>query len=296
MKNIISIILVFALLASFAACKKLPEGSYEADTTTSSSDETISPELESFLNSFDTSDPDAIEQQFEQLMEEEIVNPEMEFGEDLIDDSNSSKIDVELGEDGKPSHEELEKSYVDIVNGETFTVDVVIKTVTNGEEMKIPVTAMRNGDELYFELIAPAKDKGSMRLNVLLSDDGNCYLIFPAMRAYIAVPSESIGEIFNSEFITEDSAVMGTYIESREMVIDGETYICEIYEDDGIETKYYYNDKELKRVESVDGENITIMQINEVSDKADASKFELPKYFDLATVMGSSGIDLGSLA
>ena len=34
MKNIISIILVMALLAGFAACKKLPDGSYEAKTTT----------------------------------------------------------------------------------------------------------------------------------------------------------------------------------------------------------------------------------------------------------------------
>ena len=137
-RNIISIVLVFALMASFAACKKLPEGSYEADPTTNKyaglvgEGETVSPELEQFLETLDTSDPAKFEEQFEQMLEEEIVDPDLEFGEELIDDSNSNKIDVELDDDGRPVHDDLEKSYLDIVNGEKFTVDVVIKTVTNG--------------------------------------------------------------------------------------------------------------------------------------------------------------------
>lgn len=301
MKNVISIILVMALLAGFAACKKLPDGSYEAKTTTNKyaelvgEGETVPPELEDFLDSFDSTDPAEIEQQFEQMLEEEIEVPNMEFGEDLIDDSNSSKVEVELDEDGRPDHSDLDKNYTEIMNSEKFTIDVVIKTKTSGEELKIPITAMRDGKKLYFEAVMPVEGKGSMRFNMLLPDDGKCYIIFPAMRAYISMPAESMGDIFNGEIITEDTAASGTYIETREVTVDGKTYTCDVYEDGEISIKYYYDDRQLKRVESVSGDDVTIMEINEISDKCNNSKFVLPKYFDLTTVMGSSNFNLESM-
>ncbi len=302
MKNIVSIILVFALIACFAACKKLPEGSYEADPTTNKyaelvgEGETVSPELEDFLNSFDSTDPAEIEQQFEQMLEEEIEVPDMEFGEDLIDDSNSSKVEVELDENGRPDHSGLDDNYTEIINGDKFTIDVVIKTKTGGEEIKLPIVAMRNGQQVYFEAVMPVEGKGSMRFNMLLADDGNCYIIFPAMRAYMTMPGEAVGDIFPNDIITEDTAASGTYIETREVKVDGKTYTCDVYEDGDIEIKYYYDADQLRRVETVSGEDVTIMEINEISDKCDTSKFKLPKnYFDLTTVMGSSNFDLESM-
>lgn len=299
-RNIISIVLVFALMASFAACKKLPEGSYEADPTTNKyaglvgEGETVSPELEQFLETLDTSDPAKFEEQFEQMLEEEIVDPDLEFGEELIDDSNSNKIDVELDDAGRPVHDDLEKSYLDIVNGEKFTVDVVIKTVTNGQEMKLPIMMMSDNGKLYMEAVMPVEGKGSMRVNMLANGDGKCYIIFPAMRAYMAVPGEAFGSLdgmIDSEIITDDAASKGDYIESREVELDGKKYICEVYQDGDSTIKYYFDGADLRRVEYVSGENVTIMQINEVSDKADSSKFNLPKnYFDITTIMGTADI------
>ncbi len=302
MKKIVSVIFALVMVASFAACKKLPEGSYEAASTTNKyaelvgEGETVSPELEEFLNSFDSTDPAVIEQQFEQLLEEEIEIPEMEFGEELIDDSNSSKVEVELDENGRPDHSNLDKNYTEIINSDKFTIDVVIKTKTNGEEMKIPIVAMRNGKQLYFEAVMPVEGKGSMRFNMLLPDDGKCYIIFPSMRAYMSMPAESMGDIFDSAIVTEDTAASGTYVETREVDVDGKTYTCEVYQDGDITIKYYYNKDELKRVETVSGEDVTIMEINEISDKSDSSKFKLPKYLDLTTVLGSSSsFDLASV-
>ena len=301
MKNVISIILVMALLAGFAACKKLPDGSYEAKATTNKyadlvgEGETVSPELEDFLNSFDSTDPAEIEQQFEQMLEEEIEVPDMEFGEELIDDSNSSKVEVELDENGRPDHSDLEKNYTEIINSEKFTINVVLKTKANGEEIKIPVVAMRNGKKLYFEAVMPVEGKGAMRFNMLLPDDGKCYLIFPAMRAYISLPADSMGDIFDGEFITEDTAASGTYIETREVEIDGKKYSCDVYKDGEISIKYYYDNSQLKRVESVSGDEVTIMEINEISEKCDESKFKLPKYLDLTTIKGTSGLDIASM-
>lgn len=302
MKKIISVILALVLVASFAACKKLPEGSYKADETTNKyadllgDAEEMSPELENFLESFDSTDPAAIEQQFEQMLEEEIEAPEMEFGEELVDDSNSSKVEVELDENGRPDHGKTQDSYTEIMNSEKFTIDVVLKTKTNGEELKLPILAMRNGKQIYFEFVMPVEGKGSMRINMLLADDGKCYLIFPAMRAYMSMPGESMNDLFDSGIVTEDTAASGTYVETLEVEINNKTYTCDVYEDNGVTIKYYYDKDNLKRIESISGENeITIVEINEISKKCDNSKFKLPKYFDLTTVMGSTNFDIEAM-
>ncbi len=286
-KKIISILMIFAMLASFAACKKLPEGSYEAENGGSdSASQSMTPELEAFLDSMDTSDPAELEQKFEEMLETDEKVPELEFGGDLIDDSNSEKIDVELNEEGKPAHSELDKNYVDVIQSEKFTIDVVIKTKTNGEEMTLPIVMMRDGDKLLFKSKMPYEDKGTMAFNFLINNDKKCYIIMPALRAYMSIPSETVGDMLPSDFITEDTA-KGNYVETREVVLEGKKYTCDVYESDGITTKNYFDETGLRRVESTDGENVTIMQINEISETSDSSQFALPKgYIDLATVMG----------
>lgn len=300
MKRIISVIFAVALIASFTACKPLPEGSFKEENTSSaygadSNGETASPELEEFLNSFDSTDPAQFGQQFEQMLEEEVEIPEMEFGEELIDDSNSNKVEVDLNDEGRPDHSDLELDFSDIVNNDEFTIDVVLMTKNANEEVKIPVVAMRNGKQAYFEMVAPVEGKGSMRINMLITEDGKLYFILPAMKAYMPMPGESMNDLFNTDFVTEDTAANGTYVESREVVVDGKTYTCDIYEDGEIVIKYYYDNKELKRIENISGEDIVIMEINEISKKSDKSKFKLPKYFDLSTVMNSSSFDIDSM-
>ena len=299
MKRIISIIFAVALVASFTACKPLPEGSFKEETSTKSfgvdsNGETASPELENFLNSFDSTDPAQFEQQFEQMLEEEIEVPEMEFGEELIDDSDSNKVEVDLNDEGRPDHSDLDFDFSEIVNSEKFTIDVVFMSKTAGEEIKLPVVAMRDGDQLYIETVMPVEGKGSMRLNMLIID-GKAYFIFPAMKAYMPMPGESVKGIFDTDFVTEDTAANGTYIESREVDVGGKKYTCDIYEDGEITIKYYYDKKELKRVETVSGEDVTIMEINEISKKSDKPKFKLPRYFDLSTVMNSANFDIDSM-
>ncbi|MBE6821026.1 MAG: hypothetical protein E7516_08235 [Ruminococcaceae bacterium] len=303
MKRIISVIFAVALIASFTACKPLPEGSFKEENTSSaygadSNGETASPELEEFLNSFDSTDPAQFEQQFEQMLEEEVEIPEMEFGNELIDDSDSSKVEVDLNDEGRPDHSDLDLNFTDIFNNDEYTIDVVLMTKTAEEEVRVPVVAMRNGKQAYFEVVAPVQGKGSMRVNMLITEDGKLYFILPAMKAYMPMPGEAMNDVFNSEFVTEDTSASGTYIESREVVIDGKTYTCDIYQDGDTITKNYYNNEELKRIENIsgeNGENIVIMEINEISKKSDKSKFKLPKYFDLSTVMKSSSFNIDSM-
>ncbi len=283
-KKIISIMLVFAMLAGFAACKKLPEGSYEAESESSdTSSQSMTPELEAFLESIDTSDPAELEQKFEEMLENDENVPELEFGGELIDDKDFEKIDVELNENGKPAHNEIDKNYMDIIQGDQFTVDVVVKTNADGKDMTVPIMMTRDGDKFLMSAKMPFEDKGTMSFKFLIRDK-KAYMIMPALRAYMEVPADTATEMIPSDIVTEDTS-SGNYVESCEVVLEGKKYTCDIYETDGITTKNYYDETGLKRVEITDGETFTIMQVNQISDTADPTLFERPNgYIDMATI------------
>ncbi len=336
-RNIIAIGLVFAMLASFASCKKLPQDSefvvesqvYVVDdagvthnvqseydesgkqiyyyedisgnkvivndkdvvvestkvrkTTTAVAGGELTPEEQSFLDVYN--DPDA----FNNLVDESLTEPELEI-EEVIPEENFEKIEVEVDGDGNPKHDDIEQRYTDIINGGKFTMDMTLKTKTESEEMVIPMRVIRNDDKMYFETAMPVNGEGSMRMAFLLRDN-TCYYIIPGMRAYMKMPVEDMSEILDSS-ITEgfEADANATYISSSEVDYNGKKYICDVYESEGSTMKYYYNDKELKRMEATDPNgNITIMEFNEVSKKTDNSKFKVPSgYLDMTRLMGQS--------
>lgn len=300
-KSIISIITVIALVFSFAACKKLPDDVYVEAQTNENGEilTTVPPELESFLNSFDTSDPAAIEQQFEQMLDSETVEVELEFGDELIDDSNSEVIDVELNEDGEPDRSAIQNNYKEIAAGDTLTMDIVLKQTGNGQDFVAPIYTTRDGDKVYMSATVPYEDKGTITVGALSMGDGKLYMIIPTMRAYILATEEEIGqldfgEVFSQDFTDVESDAV--YIETKKVEVNGETYSCDVYEDEGIITKYYYSEDALKRVETIDGENVTIMEFNTISAEADSSKFKVPShYFDMTSIL-TSGAAMASAA
>ncbi len=334
-RNIIAICLVFALLMSFAACKKLPQDNefviesqvYVVDdagvthNVQSEYDENgkqvfyyqdyngnkvivnnkdvvvestkvrktsavyegveLTPEEQSFLEIYN--DPNAIEN----LVDESLTEPELEIS-DVIPEENFEKIEVEVDSKGNPKHDDIEKRYTDIIEGGKFTIDMTLKTDNNGEEMTIPMKVIRNGDKMYIETAMPVNGEGAMRMAFLLRDD-SCYFIVPGMRAYMKMPVEDLGELFNAN-VTEgfEADANAEYISSSEVDYNGKKYICDVYESEGTIMKYYYTDKEIKRMESTDPNGIvTIMEFNEVSDKADASKLRVPSgYLDMTRLIG----------
>lgn len=335
-RNIIAICLIFALLMSFAACKKLPQDSefvvesqvYVVDdegvthnvqtendengkqiyyyidgngnkvvvskkdvvvestkvrktTTTVYAGLELTPEEQSFLDVYN--DPDA----FENLVDENLTEPELEIDE-IIPEENFEEIKVEVDKDGNPKHDNIEDRYTDIVKGEKYTMDMALKTVTNGETMTIPMKVIRNGDKMYFETAMPVNGQGSMKMAFLLRDD-TCYFIVPGMRAYMQMPMEGMDDIFNTDFTGSfDEESQATYISTSEVEYNGKKYLCDVYESEGSTVKYYYTDNEFKRMEATDPDgNITIMEFNEVSDKADSSKLKVPSgYIDMTKLMG----------
>ncbi len=333
-RNIIAIGLVFAVLMSFASCKKLPQDNefviesqvYVVDdegvthnvkseydengdqvfyyedsegnrvvvdnkdvvvestkvrkTTAVYDDQELTPEEESFLNMYN--DPDA----FDNLVDESLTQPEMEIP-DAIPEDSFQKIEVEVDNDGNPKHEEIEKRYTDIIASGKYTMDMVIKTESNGEEITIPFYVIRDGDKMYLETAMPVNGTGSMKAAFLLRDE-TCYFIIPGMRAYMTMPADDIGELLDidTEMIESDSNA--TYVSSGEVEYNGQKFICDVYESEGSTIKYYYTDSEIKRVESTDPNGVTtIMEFNEVSNKTDSSKLKVPSgYIDMTKFMG----------
>ena len=326
-RNIIAILLVFALLVSFAACRKL-ETEYTVETrpyvvdsngvtqdvqsivnsngeteyfyydnsgnkiTVDSKDvevetkkvavtapTTLSPEAQSLFDVFN--DPE----KFEELMEEDATEPKLEMADDIIPDDQFNKIDTDIGSDGKPVRDKAREQYMKIVEGETFTMDMVMKTNTNGEEMSLPIVAVRDGDNLFLETAMPVDgSKGAMRLQFLILN-GKAYTVIPQMRAYMEVPKETIDQMGLGDIVAEEAKDNSEYVESGEVKINGKTYICDVYKSEDSTIKYYFLNGELKRIETISGENTAIMEINNLSDKADKSKLVLPKgYLDLATI------------
>ncbi len=327
-KNILAIILVFSLLLSFAACRKLDSESItieskvyivdeegvtrdvynvgsdyyyydesgnrieadskdvvvETNTVRVTESQTLTPEAQSFMQQFE--DAGSIED----MMEADVTQPTLE-NDQLIPDDAFNEIEVDVDADGNPIHEEVELTFEEVLAGEQFTLDVKLKVVTNGTETVAPFLFMRDGDNLYFETAMPLENGlGSTRLNFILLN-GDCYVVIPSMRAYMQIPKEVAGEMVPGA----DSALEGieetegTYVSSSEVVYNGQTYICDEYENEGVVTKRYYQGNQLKRIETVSGSDVSIMEVNEVSTSVDKSKFVAPKnYFDLATVYGNN--------
>jgi hypothetical protein len=154
----------------------------------------------------------------------------------------------------------------------------------------------RDGDKVFFETTMPVEgQKGGMIFDVIIRDE-KCYFIIPSMRAYMIVPGETMSEFMPGDIITEDVNTNLKYVSSGEVQYEGKTYLCDVYEGDGNTVKYYYADGELKRVENItDENNMTIMEIQNVSKNVDASRFNLPKNYMDMTRFFESGFDFSGL-
>lgn len=324
MKNTVAIILVFALLLSFAACRKIDTGSIITESKVYVVDDegvtrdiygegseyyyyddegnikyvdskdvvvatnkytmvethSLTPEAQSFIDSF--GDVDSIED----MMQADVTVPDLDNGE-LTPEDSFNDIEIEVDNEGKPVHDDATLSYEELISGNTFTIESNIQVFTNDQKNVMPMTIMRNGDNLYFETALPLTGtEGSTRVNMLFLDD-TCYIIIPSMRAYLSIPKETAGEMIPSDAF-DIEGIEGTYVSSSEVELDGQTYICDVYENEGSTTKYFYLNGQLRRVEAVNGADSSIIEFKNLSTDVDKSKFAVPRnYIDMSTVLGS---------
>lgn len=250
----------------------------------------LTPEEQSFLNQFN--DPNA----FNNLVDTDIPAPEMDIADGLLPEDTFDEIEVDLGNDGKPVHEDIKETYEDLVKDNKFTMDFTIKNVAEGQETILTMKTARDGDKIFLETTMPAEgQKGGMVFDVVIRDN-KCYFIIPSMKAYMIVPGETMSEFMPSDLITEDVNSNYTYVSTGEVEYNGQTYLCDVYEDGTSTVKYYYKDGEIKRIENVtDENNMTIMEIQNASKEVDNSRFNLPKNYMDMTRFFENGLDISGL-
>lgn len=319
-KKALAIISVFALIISFAACKKNDDlkksnmvydgnevysdkdGYYYKDADGNrvevNKDDVVFTEYNSANSESTTLSPDAAKDFLDMMASpdkytEDIPAPELEGGNELIPEDSFTDVEVDLDSEGKPDHGEEAKSYQEIIKSGTFTIEFVMCTIQDGVTTTIPFTIIKEGNKVAAEVIAPMEGAGSMRMKYLVKD-GIQYAILPAAKSYFELgPADDVDTIFSEEMLDEianTNAEGMTYVSSAEVTIDGKKYICDIYDlEDGSKSKLYYLDGNLARQEIItaDGDS-NIVEYKNISGKVDSAALQLPKgYIDVTPYIDS---------
>ena len=265
--------------------------------TTGPNGETEAPSLPPQLQEFEdllsgSGDP---EQAMEQLADEKVET--LDIAADVVPDSSIKDVDVPVASDGKPTHNASIKAYSEILSGNTFTLKMKMRATMpkedgSSEEVTMPITVMKSGNKYYYEMAYPVSKLYSMSIAALVGDNAY-YMIIPKMRAYISVPmdqatgmlEDASGEsLFDEEMFNNPD---GNYVGSGVVTLGGKSYTVDTYEKDGATIRYFFENDQLKRIETIDGDNTTIMELTSLTNTVDNSKFVLPSgYIDLASIAG----------
>lgn len=162
-----------------------------------------------------------------------------------------------------------------------FTLKMKMKTSSGVDN---PVSLVFNGKKFAADITL-----NDMQVRAIFDND-NFYMVLPALKVYIKTSSDEAGNIGDLTNITDSNA---TYVGSTKVTVNGTEYTCEEYKSDNDSVvKYYFSSKkEWKRMEIINGEDVSIFEIESLSNKVDESVFSLKGYTDMtALAMGQANI------
>ncbi len=207
------------------------------------------------------------------------------------------KVEVEVDKDGRPEDCKLDKITKSTAKSKAFYINGMVVTSENYGIVDTGVTI-----KLYMKDSRVAMEMPMGVTTMRMAYDGkNVHLILPATKYYFSQPVEG-GDtgVMDEALGMWDSIGSETmeYIETTNVKIKGNEYVCESYSDGQNINKYYFNKKdELKRIEFIAPDGTTsIFKVNECSSKVSDSIFEVPKGYKPLTedalqgFMGSMGI------
>lgn len=212
-----------------------------------------------------------------------------------------SKVEAEASKVTNIDEKNLVSDKKDLISGGTeikktsMRDEIVAKTLKSGKftlKMKMktssgvdnPVSLVFNGKKFAADITL-----NDMQVRAIFDND-NFYMVFPALKVYIKTSSDEAGNIGDLTNITDSNA---TYVGSTKVTVNGTEYTCEEYKsDDDSVVKYYFSSKkEWKRMEIINGEDVSIFEIESLSNKVDESVFSLKGYTDMtALAMGQANI------
>lgn len=212
-----------------------------------------------------------------------------------------SKVEAEASKVTNIDEKNLVSDKKDLISGGTeikktsMRDEIIAKTLKSGKftlKMKMktssgvdnPVSLVFNGKKFAADITL-----NDMQVRAIFDND-NFYMVLPALKVYIKTSSDEAGNIGDLTNITDSNA---TYVGSTKVTVNGTEYTCEEYKsDDDSVVKYYFSSKkEWKRMEIINGEDVSIFEIESLSNKVDESVFSLKGYTDMtALVMGQANI------
>lgn len=212
-----------------------------------------------------------------------------------------SKVEAEASKVTNIDEKNLVSDKKDLISGGTeikktsMRDEIIAKTLKSGKftlKMKMktssgvdnPVSLVFNGKKFAADITL-----NDMQVRAIFDND-NVYMVLPALKVYFKTSSDEAGNIGDLTNITDSNA---TYVGSTKVTVNGTEYTCEEYKsDDDSVVKYYFSSKkEWKRMEIINGEDVSIFEIESLSNKVDESVFSLKGYTDMtALVMGQANI------
>ncbi len=193
------------------------------------------------------------------------------------------KVEVEVDKDGRPENCRLDKLLNASSKSKALYMNCVVVTSDNfglvetGVNMKVYIKDAKFAMEIPVGVT-------TMRFAF---DGKSMNLILPATKYYYTVAAGEGEDLMGGSMDMWNSLSSGTmkYVDTTNVKVRGNEYICETYTDSTNTNKYYFNSKdELKRIEIITADGQTsILKIHECSAKVDDSIFSVPKGYSQLT-------------
>ena len=203
-----------------------------------------------------------------------------------VDEKDIQSDKKDLIKDGTSTKKTSLRDDVIIKTSKTgkFTLKAKIKA-SSGENT--PVTCVTNGKKFAYDMTM----NGS-QIRIIM-DGNNLYLLLPAIKWYVKMSTDDIGLESMDDMMSNLASTEDKYVGSTQVTVNGTEYTCEEYKNsDGRITKYYFDkNNNWKRIEGINGDEVTIMEIDSFSGKVDDSVFSLKGYTDMTAIaMGQANI------
>lgn len=203
-----------------------------------------------------------------------------------VDEKDIQSDKKDLIKDGTSTKKTSLRDDVIIKTSKTgkFTLKAKIKA-SSGENT--PVTCVTNGKKFAYDM---TMNGSQVRI---IMDGNNLYLLLPSLKWYVKMSTDDIGLESMDDMMSNLANSEDKYVGSTKVTVNGTEYTCEEYKNsDGRITKYYFDkNNNWKRIEGINGDEVTIMEIDSFSGKVDDSVFSLKGYTDMtALVMGQANI------
>lgn len=172
----------------------------------------------------------------------------------------------------EPSNEYLADRYKKLFEGGTYLMEF---TTNDATLSNTPVrAAFKNGNILMNTTIE------SLECTMLyLVNKKESYLVLPAFKKYCKLPEELMETMSSTSGAISDGEY--TDVKVTNVIINGETLICEEYSStDGSTIKYYFSGDTLVRRDRIEADGLeTCMYFTKITSDVPDSTFEVPKNY-----------------